>query len=144
MSIYVFLSLFTVRNSSCGKVMFSQACVKNSVHGGGGGGGVHPLDRHPLGRYPSGQTPLGQTPPPRQTPSWANTPLPPPPVDPPGQTPPGQTHPLCRHPQADTSGVDTHSPLRDGHCSGRYASYWNAFLLFDKAKINKLCWQKRP
>ena len=23
----------TVRNSSCGKVMFSQACVKNSVHG---------------------------------------------------------------------------------------------------------------
>ena len=28
--------IFTVRNSSCGKVMFSQACVKNSVHGGGG------------------------------------------------------------------------------------------------------------
>ena len=24
----------TVRNSSCRKVMFSQACVKNSVHGG--------------------------------------------------------------------------------------------------------------
>ena len=27
--------IFTVRNSSCGKVMFSQACVRNSVHGGG-------------------------------------------------------------------------------------------------------------
>ena len=26
--------LFTVRNSSCGKVMFSQTCVKNSVHRG--------------------------------------------------------------------------------------------------------------
>ena len=26
--------LITVRNSSCGKVMFSQACVKNSVHRG--------------------------------------------------------------------------------------------------------------
>ena len=26
----------TIRNSSCRKVMFSQACVKNSVHGGGG------------------------------------------------------------------------------------------------------------
>ena len=24
--------LITVRNSSCGKAMFSQACVKNSVH----------------------------------------------------------------------------------------------------------------
>ena len=27
--------IITVRNSSCGKVMFSQACVKNSVHSGG-------------------------------------------------------------------------------------------------------------
>ena len=36
-----FSSIFTARNSSCGKVMFSQACVKNSVHReGGGGGGV--------------------------------------------------------------------------------------------------------
>ena len=26
--------IVSVRNSSCGKVMFSQACVKNSVHGG--------------------------------------------------------------------------------------------------------------
>ena len=29
-----FIHIFTVRKSSCGKVMFSQACVKNSVHGG--------------------------------------------------------------------------------------------------------------
>ena len=29
--------IFTVCNSSCRKVMFSQACVKNSVHEGGGG-----------------------------------------------------------------------------------------------------------
>ena len=34
-----------------------------------------------------------------------------------GQTnPPGQTPLLGRHPP-------------DGHCSGQYASYWNAFLL---------------
>ena len=26
--------IFTVRNSSCGQVMFSQTCVKNSVTGG--------------------------------------------------------------------------------------------------------------
>ena len=28
------LAIVTVRNSNCRKVMFSQACVKNSVHGG--------------------------------------------------------------------------------------------------------------
>ena len=54
---------------SCGKVMFSQACVKNSVHRG-------------EGVCPSA--------------CWDTLP---------GQTPPG------------------------GHCSERYASYWNAFLL---------------
>ena len=62
------------------------------------------------------QTPPGQT---RQTPSWADTPLDrlgrPPRKTPFGQTPPGR-HPLPRHPPAD------------GYCSGRYASYWNAFL----------------
>ena len=44
-----------------------------------------------------------------------------------GYTPPRQTislktdTPLGRHSQADTP--------QDGHCSGQYASYWNAFLL---------------
>ena len=63
------LTIITVHNSSCGKVMFSQARVKISFHGG---------DTPSLGRHP---------------------------------------------PQADTNP----SPLRDGHCSGRYASYLNAF-----------------
>ena len=38
------LKLFTVRNSICGKVMFSQACVIPSVHGGREfcQGGLHP------------------------------------------------------------------------------------------------------
>ena len=60
----IFISLFiTVRNSSCGKVMFSQVSVCPQ------GGGVHPLGRHPhpLGRHPRAdtpeQTPPGQTPP---------------------------------------------------------------------------------
>ena len=63
------LLVITVRNSSCGKAMFSQAYVKNSVRGGG----VHPSRQTPLpaadteqtpppGRHPSGQT----TPPPHQ------------------------------------------------------------------------------
>ena len=30
-----FNTVITVRNSSCGKVIFSQACVNNSVQGGG-------------------------------------------------------------------------------------------------------------
>ena len=46
--------LITVRKRSCGKVMFSQPRVKNSVHGGG----VHPLGRHTL----KADTLLGQTP----------------------------------------------------------------------------------
>ena len=36
-------------------------------------------------------------------------------------TPSGQIHPLGRHPWPNTPP--------DGHCSGRYASYWNKFLL---------------
>ena len=70
--------------------------------------GKTPLVQTPPCRYPTGQTP----PSPRQTPypgrhsPWADTPQ---------QTPPG------RHPP----------PPPDGHCNGRYASYWNAFLLIN-------------
>ena len=63
--------------------MFSQACVKNSVHGEGG------------------EPPQTDTPTLRQTP--------------PGRHAPG------RH-------LSPGLPPRNGHCSGRYASYWNAFL----------------
>ena len=66
---------------------------------------------HSRGRL--ADTPLANNP-------WADTPLcrhPPLRRNPPaGTTTPGQTPPW-----ADT-------PLRDGNCSGRYASYWNAFL----------------
>ena len=54
-------SVITVRKRSCGKAMFSQARVKNSVHRGGD---VHPLGRHPPGRHTP--SPLADTP--RQTP----------------------------------------------------------------------------
>ena len=43
-----------------------------------------------------------------------------------GQTPsPGQT-PLLR--RQTPPMADRHPPPADGYCSGRYASYWNAFL----------------
>ena len=71
---------------------------------------------------PNGQTaPLGRHPPsrhPRQTTLQADIP---PWADPPADTPPVQPPPW-----ADTPG-QTSPP--NGHCSGRYASYLNAFLL---------------
>ena len=94
--------IFTARNSSCRKVMFSQACVKNSVHRWGvcipacNGQGVCLL----RGCLPWGVC-LGVSTQ-RQTPPGPET-----------NTPPG--------PEADTSP-------RNDHWSGRYASYWDAFL----------------
>ena len=85
--------IITVRKRSCGKVMFSQACVKNSVHREGGS--VPPTgqtDRHPLlGRHPlgrQGDNPLSRHPPAGRHHPWADTPL----LD--RQTP----HSLGRHP----------------------------------------------
>ena len=60
---------------------------------------------------------------------------------PPGQTSPPlmQTHtPLGRHPPCPVhAGIHTPCPVHagihptpSGHCSVRYASYWNAFLFF--------------
>ena len=77
--------IITVRKRSCGKIMFSQVCVKNSVHKGRG---IHPPSRHtsPLGRHtpqadiPRANTPridtLRQTPLSRHSPSQADTPSP--------------------------------------------------------------------
>ena len=69
--------IFTVRNSSCGKVMFLHLSV--ILFTGGSVWSDTPRARHPPGRHP-----LGRYPP------WA---------DPPRQThpPPWQTHPLGSH-----------------------------------------------
>ena len=78
--------------------MFSQACVKNSVHGEEG---VH---SHPLGRHPQQTPPSGQTAASGQTPH-ADTLHP-------RQTPQGR-HPLGRlptYPQADTHPMGKHPP----------------------------------
>ena len=53
-----------------------------------------------------------------------------------------QTHPLADTPSPDTPWADIplgqtapqspwQTPPSDGHCSRRYASYWNAFLYFE-------------
>ena len=45
--------LFTARNSSCGKVMFLQACVHRILSGGGG---VYPTMQWVGGVHPPGRT----------------------------------------------------------------------------------------
>ena len=51
----------------------------------------------------------------------------------------GRHTPLGRHPPADTSPPGRHPPRQNppppsGHCSGRYASYGNAFLFNEWTK----------
>ena len=58
----------------------------------------------------------------------ANTPLA---VNPLGRHPSSADTPPDRH---STPQVDTH-PTTDGHCSGWYASYWNAFLFSNEFYI---------
>ena len=82
-------------------------------------------DHQPWTSHPPGpDTPWDQPPPQDQT-----TPL--------DQKPPGTRHPPgLDHPPGPATplGSDTppstRPPGRDGYCCGRYASYWNAFLLF--------------
>ena len=79
--------IFTARNSSCGKVMFSQACVKNSL-------------REVSTSTSSGEgcLPLGL---PRQPPR--------------ADTPPRQTPLLGRHPQADTPPLEMGTSVDSTH-----------------------------
>ena len=126
---------------SWAKVIFSQACVKNSVHGGGGEGVCLSAcwDTHPLGadtpqtRHPRTRHPLGADTPREQTrPPWTRHPLG---ADPPGpDTPPGLDPPGSKHPQGGAPpGAD--SAIRS--TSGRNASYWNAFLFSVMLMISK-------
>ena len=105
---------------SWAKVIFSQACVKNSVHRGG-------VSREPPGTRQTpppqdqGEPPLGPGRPPQQ-----------------GE-PPGRENPLGRENPSGTKknpppGPGRPPPGREEDCSirsmsGRYASYWNTFLL---------------
>ena len=106
----------TGRNEVVAKVIFLHLSVIHSVHRGEGSASVHagmppppradPPSRHtttPLPDTPREQTPPGSRPPREQTPPILE------------QTPPPGADP----PEADSSIRST---------SGRFASYWNAFL----------------
>ena len=104
--------LVTAGKRSLGKVIFLHLSCHSVHRGWSTWPGTPPLGRYTLGRYPPGQVhPLAGTPPRQVHLPWARyTPL--------AGTPPWQVTP----------------PPRSSSCweiwatSGRYASYWNAFL----------------
>ena len=121
-----FLWVFYRPQRSWAKVIFSQACVCPR-------GGVclsacwdtppKSRSRHPPGAETPRSRPPEQTPPQSRHPPEVNTPGADTPTTPPReQTPPRAIH-LPPRPKADSSIRST---------SGRYASYWNAFLFGGK------------
>ena len=127
------ISFITVRNSSCGKVMFSQVSVCPQ------GGGVHPQAHIPLGRHPPGRHPPWADPPvqtlplgrhashgrqthpsgqtsPGQTPHWADArPLT-------GRHSPGQTPPWADTlPWADTPPPEMATAADGMHPTGMHS-----------------------
>ena len=76
-------NIITVRKRNCGKIMFSQACVKNSVHRG-------VYTRVPSAQCMLGYIPLADT-------SLADTPSPPSRPPPPTATAADATHPTGMH-----------------------------------------------
>ena len=124
---------------SCGQGnIFTPVC--HSVHGGGGFCLNACWDTNPPGpdpprpgthHRPGADTPQSRPPPGTRSPPDLHTHTPPPSRSPPEQTPPG-TPPGSRHPppgEADSSIRST---------SGRYASYWNAFL-FKLKEFELMC-----
>ena len=95
--------LVTGRNEVVAKVIFLHLSVIHSVHRGGGCLSAC-WDTTPPGADPPGaDIPQSRHPPGADTPPWSS--------------PPGSRHPPW----------EAHSSIRS--TSGRYASYWNAFLL---------------
>ena len=105
-----------------------------SVHRGVGvSASVHAGIPHPP---QEADPPEADTPPQEQTPPTADTPqeqTPPKSRHPPeADTPQEQTPPRSRHPLKSR-----HPPPRYGHCCGRYASYWNAFLFLIFIRVKR-------
>ena len=123
-------TIVTGRNEVVAKVIFLHLFVILFT----GGGlpqcmlGYHPRDQTPPEQTPQDQTPREQTPP-EQTPPGTR---------PPEQTPPGTRPPPEQTPQEQTPPREADSSIRS--TNGRYASYWNAFLLLDKKDCATCCY----
>ena len=119
-------NMITARKRSLGQGnTFSSVCQEFCSQGGGStwadtppGQVPPPMQVHPPGRY----TPPGQDPPPQQVHL------------------PGQVHPLSRYTQLVRNPPSRYTP-QSSTCweiwatSGRYASYWNAFLFLLNAEV---------
>ena len=123
-------------------MILSTGGMSASVHAGiPPPGSRHPPRKPhpPTSRHPLKQTSIspGADPPKKQTPCGSRHP---PKADPPGADPPGSRHPLrSKHPPgADPSPREADCGIRS--TSGRYASYWNAFLFNCAAK--SLLWDE--
>ena len=102
--------------TNLGKVIFSEACVKNSVLGGGTLQVSRPTPRGEV--EGSG---LGESPGPHPGVLQAHT-----------RGVGFQAHTqggLWAHTQGGIPACSEADPPADGYCCGRYASYWNALLL---------------
>ena len=105
--------MITVRKRSCEKVMFSQACVNNSVQKGGVSASVHAGIHPHLGRPPQKHTPW------KHTSLEAYTPLE---VQPPSPT---FTAADCTHPTGILSCYMVYSQLQLSSSSKRRTSKWS-------------------
>ena len=128
-----YLNFITGRNEVVAKVIFLHLSVIHSVHRGGVGLPQCMLGYHPWSRPPREQTPpqTRQTPLPEQTPpprDQADTPLDQADTPQTRQTPPGPG----RHPPRTRPPSPREADCSIRLTSGRYASYWNAFLFEDK------------
>ena len=126
-------SIFTVRNSSCGKVMFSQAsvCPRGERRCTTPGQNHLPARHTPPWKDTPGHTPPGHTLPPPLPDTLSHLAT--------HQLPPGHTLTPPGHPPSPRETPPVQNPTQaDDHCSGRYASYWNAFFLY---KVHAQNWQ---
>ena len=130
--------LITGRNEVVAKVIFLHLSVIHSLHRGG-------LPQCMLGYHPPGP----DTPPTRHHPPGTDTP---PTRHPPDETPPGsrppweQPSPLGADPPHQTPPPGADPPPREADSSirstsGRYASYWNAFLFVNSVAF---CFRQEP
>ena len=98
------IQFITVRKRSCGKIMFSLACVQAQARGGGG------LPREGVQAQAWGVSARGGAQARRGVQAQARGGW------------------VLRPRGCVSQHALRHTPLADGYCCGRYASYWNAFL----------------
>ena len=134
------MAVITGRNEVVAEVIFLHLFVILFTGGGGGvSASVHAGIPHP----PEQTCPREHTPPQVDTPWSRHAPGSRPPLEqtlpsrhPPMQTPPEQTPPLGADIPQNRNSPPPEADSGIRSMSGRYASYWNAFLFFSVINFN--------